>query len=64
MANLTVSIGQRIECDSARGTVMWIGEVPTTQGLWYGIDWDDESRGKHDGSHKGEKYFTTRYFIF
>lgn len=29
-------------------------------GLWYGINWDDPSRGKHDGSYEGIKYFKAR----
>lgn len=60
MDSATVSVGSRVECDGATGTVQWIGEVPSTEGTWYGVDWDDEIRGKHDGSHKGIKYFETR----
>ena len=29
-------------------------------GEWYGIDWDDPDRGKHDGTHEGIKYFECR----
>ena len=29
-------------------------------GIWIGVEWDDERRGKHDGSHEGRRYFTTR----
>ncbi|XP_069174271.1 tubulin-specific chaperone E-like [Procambarus clarkii] len=61
MANSAVMIGSRIECEGARGTVKWIGEIPTTQGQWYGIDWDDAARGRHNGSHNGVKYFETRF---
>nr|XP_053651574.1 tubulin-specific chaperone E-like [Cherax quadricarinatus]XP_053651575.1 tubulin-specific chaperone E-like [Cherax quadricarinatus] len=61
MAGPSVKIGSRIESDGARGTVKWIGEVPTTQGTWYGVDWDDAVRGRHDGSHNGIKYFETRF---
>lgn len=53
-------VGMRIECDGARGTIRYIGEVSGTQGEWYGVDWDDPKRGRHDGSHNGVKYFTTR----
>ncbi|XP_066988353.1 tubulin-specific chaperone E-like [Macrobrachium rosenbergii] len=53
-------VGSRIECEGARGTVKFIGKVATTPGIWYGVDWDEESRGKHDGTHTGEKYFETR----
>ncbi|KAK3878934.1 hypothetical protein Pcinc_016476 [Petrolisthes cinctipes] len=56
-----VEVGTRVECNGARGTVRYIGEVTETNGLWYGVDWDDSLRGKHDGSHNGVKYFTTRH---
>ena len=29
-------------------------------GEWYGIEWDDPDRGKHDGTHEGVKYFECR----
>ena len=29
-------------------------------GDWLGVEWDDPSRGKHDGSHNGQRYFMTR----
>ncbi|XP_047473543.1 tubulin-specific chaperone E-like isoform X2 [Penaeus chinensis] len=61
MAGVAVDVGNRVECDGALGTVKWIGEVPGTQGMWYGVDWDDENRGKHDGTHNGIKYFETQY---
>ncbi|KAI5736266.1 hypothetical protein M8J76_001573 [Diaphorina citri] len=53
-------IGLRV-CDSEghRGTIRYVGSVEGTQGVWYGIDWDSETRGKHDGSHNGVKYFWT-----
>lgn len=56
-----IDIGRRVECDGQRGTIQWIGELPPSQGKWYGVDWDDASRGRHDGSHNGIKYFQTRY---
>ena len=36
------------------------GSVEGTKGDWIGIDWDDSNRGKHDGSHKRKKYFSTK----
>ncbi|XP_069698305.1 tubulin-specific chaperone E [Periplaneta americana] len=53
--------GQRIECNGYYGTIGYIGEVPPTKGIWLGIDWDDPARGKHNGTHEGEKYFNTRH---
>jgi DNA-directed RNA polymerase subunit H (RpoH/RPB5) len=52
-------VGQRLSYDGALCTVRYIGEVAGTTGLWLGVEWDDHTRGKHDGSHKGHRYFTT-----
>ncbi|KAI1330294.1 Thioesterase/thiol ester dehydrase-isomerase [Xylariaceae sp. FL0255] len=38
-------------------TVRYVGEVAGTSGSWLGVEWDDAGRGKHDGSHKGVRYF-------
>lgn len=52
-----ISVGSRISYGPWRGTVRYVGPVLTTEGDWLGIEWDDASRGKHDGSHKGRRYF-------
>lgn len=54
-------IDSRIECDGHRGTVKYVGPVGETKGSWLGIDWDDPSRGKHNGTYEGVKYFTARH---
>ncbi|PTB64449.1 RNI-like protein [Trichoderma citrinoviride] len=54
----TQYIGQRISYDGAACTVRYIGGVEGTTGTWLGVEWDDAARGKHDGSHKGTRYFT------
>ncbi|RFU80904.1 tubulin-specific chaperone e [Trichoderma arundinaceum] len=51
-------IGQRISYDGAPCTVRYVGGVAGTTGGWLGVEWDDAARGKHDGSHKGTRYFT------
>lgn len=61
MTGPSVVIGSRVEHDGHRGTVQWVGEVPPAKGTWYGVDWDDPSRGKHDGSHNDVKYFDTTH---
>lgn len=61
MTGPSVVIGSRVEHDSHHGTVQWVGEVPPAKGTWYGVDWDDPSRGKHNGSHNGVKYFNTTH---
>lgn len=55
-----LNIGQRIECGGKYGTVMYIGEIVSTKGLWLGIDWDDATRGKHNGLYNGVEYFKAR----
>lgn len=40
------------------GTVRYIGPVEGTSGTWLGVEWDLDGKGKHDGSHGGERYFS------
>ncbi|CAJ2501018.1 Uu.00g038710.m01.CDS01 [Anthostomella pinea] len=54
----TPQIGDRRSYDGAVCTIRFIGEVAGTSGSWLGVEWDDPARGKHDGSHKGVRYFT------
>ncbi|KAK0731288.1 hypothetical protein B0H67DRAFT_67329 [Lasiosphaeris hirsuta] len=53
-------IGQRRSYDGALCTVRYVGEVAGTAGSWLGVEWDDASRGKHDGQHKGVRYFSCK----
>ncbi|KAM6539408.1 hypothetical protein FALCPG4_001215 [Fusarium falciforme] len=53
-------IGQRVSYDGALCTVRFVGEVAGTTGTWLGVEWDDSARGKHDGCHKGVRYFTCK----
>ncbi|KAI2618472.1 Thioesterase/thiol ester dehydrase-isomerase [Hypoxylon sp. NC1633] len=53
-------VGDRLSYDGAVCTVRYIGEVSGTSGTWLGVEWDDPTRGKHHGSHKGVRYFTCR----
>jgi dynactin complex subunit len=54
----THHVGQRLSFDGTICTVRYIGEVTGTTGTWLGVEWDAQHRGKHDGSHKGVRYFT------
>ncbi|XP_073257799.1 tubulin-specific chaperone E-like [Porites lutea] len=54
-------VGKRILCEGFRGEIKYVGLVPPTSGEWYGVEWDDHSRGKHDGTHEGVKYFESRH---
>lgn len=58
------SLGQRVEYQGYHGTVRFVGELENQPGSWVGVEWDDPSRGKHDGSHNGVSYFQTRYNSF
>jgi dynactin complex subunit len=50
-------IGDRYSYDGALCTVRYIGTVEGTKGSWLGVEWDDPTRGKHDGQFKGKRYF-------
>ncbi|XP_014664760.1 PREDICTED: tubulin-specific chaperone E-like isoform X2 [Priapulus caudatus] len=56
-----LSIGSRVQCDGHIATVKYIGQVTGTKGEWLGVEWDDPSRGKHDGSHNQSRYFITSH---
>lgn len=42
------------------GTIRYIGPVSGHDGEWIGVDWDDDSGGKHDGTVNGTRYFSAR----
>lgn len=52
--NSSLVIGQRIvDKDGYRGTVRYIGPVAaskTVGAVYAGVEWDDQTRGKNDGS--------------
>jgi len=52
--------GQRLSYGGELCTVRYVGDVAGTSGTWLGVEWDDPSRGKHDGAHKGVRYFACR----
>ncbi|CAK7270157.1 hypothetical protein SEPCBS57363_003961 [Sporothrix epigloea] len=63
MSSITLpAVGDRRSYDGALCTVRYVGEVAgtTAGGLWLGVEWDDATRGKHDGVHKGVRYFSCR----
>ncbi|KAL9018305.1 MAG: hypothetical protein Q9185_004408 [Variospora sp. 1 TL-2023] len=49
--------GRRLSYSGSLCTVRYVGAVDGTQGSWLGVEWDDPSRGKHDGTHNGKRYF-------
>ncbi|KAI0317464.1 hypothetical protein OF83DRAFT_1276525 [Amylostereum chailletii] len=51
------AIGSRLALSGFYGTVRYVGQVEGTKGEWVGVEWDDPSRGKHDGVKDGRRYF-------
>ena len=49
--------GQRLSFDGALCTVRYHGPLPAAKGDWLGVEWDNADRGKHDGTHHGQRIF-------
>jgi hypothetical protein len=64
MSEMDAYIGQRLSLKSQTCTVRYMGPVADKQGQWLGVEWDDASRGKHDGTHQGVSYFKCRLILF
>ncbi|RMZ96709.1 tubulin-specific chaperone E [Brachionus plicatilis] len=60
-AENTEIIGKVVFFNYSAGIIKYVGPLTENSEFWYGIEWRDSSRGKHDGSYKGKKYFTTRH---
>ena len=48
--------------NNSAGIVRYFGELqhegkPAEKELWVGLEWDEDGRGKHNGTVKGYKYF-------
>ncbi|KTW32860.1 hypothetical protein PNEG_04321 [Pneumocystis murina B123] len=54
------TIGDRISFEGNCCTIKYIGPVKGVEGQWLGVEWDDPSRGKHNGTYLGENYFKCR----
>ncbi|KAJ5183595.1 hypothetical protein N7492_001211 [Penicillium capsulatum] len=54
---MSAAVGQRRSFDGQLCTIRYVGNVQGTTGDWLGIEWDDPTRGKHSGEHKGVRYF-------
>ncbi|KIV79971.1 hypothetical protein PV11_07509 [Exophiala sideris] len=57
MAPNEAYVGQRRSYSGALCTVRYQGPLPSLKGEWLGVEWDDPTRGKHDGSHEGQRVF-------
>ena len=51
-------IGQRLSFDGVLCTVRYHGPLSSTKGSWLGVEWDNTSRGKHGGTHQGQRIFS------
>ncbi|KAL4867771.1 hypothetical protein BDV12DRAFT_112340 [Aspergillus spectabilis] len=51
-------VNQRRSYNDHLCTIRYVGSVEGTSGEWLGVEWDDPTRGKHSGEHKGVRYFT------
>eukprot|EP00003_Mantamonas_plastica_P026969 TRINITY_DN567_c0_g1_i2.p4 TRINITY_DN567_c0_g1~~TRINITY_DN567_c0_g1_i2.p4 ORF type:complete len:135 (+),score=33.07 TRINITY_DN567_c0_g1_i2:499-903(+) len=53
--------GTRFSYKGSFGTVRWSGKLENYEKApeqeWYGVEWDDPTRGSHNGEYKGVKYF-------
>ncbi|EXJ68238.1 uncharacterized protein A1O5_08853 [Cladophialophora psammophila CBS 110553] len=57
MASGEVYVGQRRSYAGALCSVRYHGPLSNTKGEWLGVEWDDPSRGKHNGQHEGQQIF-------
>jgi hypothetical protein len=63
MSEISAYIGQRLSLKKQTCTVRYVGQVADKQGQWLGVEWDDASRGKHNGTHQGVSYFKCRLIV-
>ncbi|KHJ95718.1 CAP-Gly domain protein [Oesophagostomum dentatum] len=54
-----VELGDRVLVGGNAAVVRYVGNVDGHAGVWVGVEWDDSSRGKHDGCVNGVRYFQT-----
>lgn len=55
--NQSIKVGRRVCIGTYFGVVRYVGPIPGTESIWVGVEWDDSSRGKHNGIHNGVRYF-------
>ncbi|KAI6216182.1 Tubulin-folding cofactor E [Aphelenchoides fujianensis] len=56
--NTGIRLEQRVAVGDRRGTVKFVGRVEgSEEECWIGVDWDNPTDGKHDGTVKGNRYF-------
>ncbi|OQO12162.1 hypothetical protein B0A48_02802 [Cryoendolithus antarcticus] len=63
MSELDAYVGQRRSLRGQTCTVRYVGTVDSKHGIWFGVEWDDTLRGKHNGTHDGVEYFASASFL-
>lgn len=54
---MAVAVGDRLLIAKAKATARYVGAVDGHDGTWVGVEWDDPTRGKHNGAVGGRRYF-------
>lgn len=58
---MKIGINDRLTIEGDVCTVLYVGSIPNwPTNTAYGVEWDNEKRGRHDGMIEGVRYFTTR----
>lgn len=62
---MSFSVGDRIISSGQAGTVRYVGPIGERSETWLGVQWDDASKGKHNGTYEvlqtnfeGTQYFS------
>lgn len=50
-------VGDRVKFGMEKASIRYVGTVQFSDGVWIGIELDDDNKGKNDGSVRGVKYF-------
>lgn len=56
-----IRLNARIRVGQDFGCIKYIGTVDGHDGQWIGVEWDDPSRGRHNGTVNGHYYFETKF---
>ena len=57
-------LGKRVELNEKTATIKYVGPLKHKKNakeneIWLGLEWDDKTRGKHNGTVEGYEYFKT-----
>ena len=59
-------MGKRVFFKACFGTIRYFGKLQVEKAgedNWFGIEWDEEQKGKHDGTVDGVTYFLPEYHL-